>query len=398
VKIGFFLPANNRGGFDPKLGGGSELALYYLATQLAKMGVEVHVVIEDQARGQKTVSGVHVHTYSMPSNPLGAYTSTKKVLGDLCSQARLDLLVGFELSTPWSKVTCIDALIRVTKSSGLRLVYYVGNHYPWLVPKDESNPWMLWRSLRRAANVASTVIAASTIMARAVARNAGVDPTRISVVPFGVPLEEYAPRDADRDARRGRVVFTGRIVPHKGLRELIEAARILKDTGDQKIFTLIGPRGNLWEDTPGQYYLELQRLSEAYGLGSTFRFTGSLPREQVVRIMNSSNVFAFPSHAEGFGVALIQAMASGAVPVVYRIEPLTEIVGEAGAYAELGDPHSLADAIRRADSDPRLPGLIEGRVKQYSIQRVASQFLDALDGKLAKQSAKLGAANGGPEE
>jgi len=379
MNICFFLPSSPKGGFNPKLGGGSELALYYLTTQLAKMGVEVHVVIDGEEKSVQTLEGVNVHTQPIPNNPLGAYTSAKSALSSVCTDTGVDVLVGFELSVEWAKATVADALISVAHSGGLKLVYYVGNHYPWLIPKSESNPWLLWRSLKRVVRSAHTLLAASSIMGRAVAREAGVDPARVGIVPFGVPLEEYAPDAHDQLSQRSGVLFVGRIIPHKGLRELVEAARIIGGRGHSLHYTAVGPRGDLWEDYPGSHYRELSGLVELYHLGESFKFTGSLPREEVVRLMRTSRVFAFPSHAEGFGVALIQAMAAGAVPVVYEIEPLTEIVGEAGVYAKLGDPESLAEAIIRAYDDHTLPILVRQRIQNYSIERVAAQFMKAVE-------------------
>lgn len=378
MNICFFLPSNPKGGFNPKLGGGSELALYYLSTQLAKMGAEVHVVLEGAEKSEQAVQGVTVHTQPIPNNPVGAYTTAKNALQSVCSKVKFDVLVGFELSVEWAKATVADALIRVAHSRNITLTYYVGNHYPWLVPKTESNPWLLWRSLKRTVKSAHILIAASSIMGRAVAEVAGVEPQRVKIVPFGVPIEEYASKERDPVVRADKVLFVGRIIPHKGLRELIEAARVLIRKGYPLHYTIVGPRGNLWEDYPGEHYKELVRLVEDYGLKECFRFTGSLPREEVVGLMGASSVFAFPSHAEGFGVALIQAMAAGAVPVVYGIEPLTEIVDGAGVCAKLGDPESLAEAIIRANSDQHFPELVKQRIKNYSIDRVAAQFLKTL--------------------
>ncbi|MEM3794559.1 MAG: glycosyltransferase family 4 protein [Thermoprotei archaeon] len=375
MKICFFLPQNPKGGFNPKLGGGSELALYYLTTQLAKMGLEVHVILDGPSVSHSVIDDVHVHMYPIPYSPLGAYTSTKTNVGRICTQYKFDVLVGFELTVTWSKATAIDGLIDVANAKRMNLVYYVGNHYPWLISKNEQNPWMLWRSLRRFVHNAKTLMAASSIMGRAVAANAKVDRERVKIVPFGVPLEEYA---SNVEGNRSDVLFVGRIIPHKGLMELVEAARILRDMGENLNFVVVGPRGILWDDSPGDHYLKLMNLVEQYGLKQNVVFTGSLPREQVVALMQRSKVFAFPSHAEGFGVALIQAMAAGAVPVVYKIEPLTEIVGEAGVYAEQGDPESLAKAIIKANTDQALPQMVRARIQRYSIRSVAKEFLEAL--------------------
>jgi glycosyltransferase involved in cell wall biosynthesis len=377
MNICFFLPNTPRDGFNPKMGGGSELALYYLSTQLAKMGHQVHVVLGGPKLDQ-TVEEVSVHSYPIPDNPIMSYISTLNILERVVSTTDLDMLVGFELSVKWSQVTVIDALLRVARSKALTLTYYVGNHYPWLIPKTESDPWLLWRGLRKVSTSADILIAASSIMGRAVARVAGVNLSEVKIVPFGVPIQEYAPKDYGDPQRINRVLFVGRITPHKGLEELIKAAHIAKSMGHHLDYTIVGPRGNLWDDYPGKYYQDLLQLVQRYGLEDAFKFTGSLPREEVVRLMQISKVFAFPSHAEGFGVALIQAMAAGEIPVVYQIEPLTEIIGDAGMYARLGDPKSLAEAILRANVDPNLQKKVEERINNFSIQNVAQRFLDVI--------------------
>jgi glycosyltransferase involved in cell wall biosynthesis len=362
------------------MGGGSELALFYLTTELAKMGLDVHVVIDEGTKEDYSVDGVQVHPLPLPANPVGAYRNTLNKLSKLMDKHRYEVLVDFEQAVKWDKASCGKAVTKFSKSRGVKLVYYFGNHYPWLVPKSESNPWMLWRILREVMDESDKAVAASSVLARAATQRMRWENRRVEVVPFGVRLTEYS--DGDRTYRAdnsGKVLFVGRIIKHKGLDELVEAASILKEEGHEFTFTVVGPRGGDWDDVPTQYYQELKTKVDKLNLADRFKFTGSLTKELVVSKMAESNVFGFPSHAEGFGVALIQAMAANLTPAVYDLEPMSEIVGPAAVKAKPFDASSLAQAILSADHDKNMKTLVAERVKRFSIDRVAKEFLSKIE-------------------
>lgn len=65
-----------------------------------------------------------------------------------------------------------------------------------------------------------------------------------------------------------------------------------------------------------------------------------ISREEVYDRLAEFDIFAFPSHAEGFGVAVPEAMAAGLPPVVSDIPALREVVGDAGSYV---DPQERSD-------------------------------------------------------
>lgn len=357
------------------MGGGSELALYYLTRELSARGHEVHVLLDEGIRRDYVTDGVQVHSYTLPNDPLRAYTATLSMLSKLHEHFRFELFVDFEQVLMWRKSTCTEAVIRYAKSSGTRLVYYFGNHYPWLVPKEEANPRILWFSLRRLVTRAYKVVTASSALARSVIEKTGVAEERISVVPFGLDLREYAP---EVSRARSGVLYVGRITRHKGLEDLIEAASILARQGFQETFTVIGPRGTLWDDTPSDYFRSLVTKAQNMGLGDKIMFTGALPRSDLIDHMRRKRVFAFPSHAEGFGVALIQAMASGLVPAVYDFEPVSEVVGDAGFKAKPFEPEGFADAVLRAYESGKGEIASLDRAKRFSISKVGEEFLKSV--------------------
>lgn len=375
--ICFFLPTSRSVRFDARMGGGSELALFYLCGALSKLGLEVHVVIDEGKTVDYRCGDVWVHSHPIPNNPVGSYLSTLRRLSDLHRKHRFELLVDFEQSLQWRKTFCGDAAVRFAERSGVPLVYYFGNHIPWLIPSSQYDPWLLWRTLRKVVFCSSKVIAASPILARAVVSKMGVEKDRVGVVPFGVDLERYR-RSGHSVSAQTKVVFVGRIVPSKGVQHIVDVAAVLRNEGFS--FTVIGPRGGWWDDVPSAFFWSIVERAKRAGVRDAVRFTGSLPREKLVEEMWASNVFCFPTHIEGFGVALIEALAAGLTPVVWDIEPVNRIVGDAGAKAKPFDTESLAEAVRRAAYDSGLKALVDKRAQLFDVRRVAKTFLGTISG------------------
>lgn len=135
-----------------------------------------------------------------------------------------------------------------------------------------------------------------------------------------------------------RVVTGGRLAEQKNLGSLIRSIAILDKDYDniQLIVTGDGPkRGNL------------EQLARELDVENKVTFLGWLPeREDVYTVYDSSDLFAFPSYYEGFGVANVEAMVTGTPVVVNDIPVLREVVGDAGLLVDAQNPQQLADAIR----------------------------------------------------
>jgi glycosyltransferase involved in cell wall biosynthesis len=137
-----------------------------------------------------------------------------------------------------------------------------------------------------------------------------------------------------------RIVFIGRVVPYKGLPDLLEAtARLL--TGGRRLELLLGGRGPQLED--------LQARAGTLGISGSVRFLGFVPDDAVGDLYRSADVVACPSISllESTPITLQEAMAFG-VPVVGTTLPGTEeTVPNDGVRGRLVDPHDV-DGLARA--------------------------------------------------
>jgi mannosyltransferase len=116
----------------------------------------------------------------------------------------------------------------------------------------------------------------------------------------------------------------------------------------------------------------LKKQAAAAGLADRIRFLGELPIDDVPAWYQRILIYAFTSRNEGFGLTLLEAMASGAALVAARAGAADTVVvdGETGFLVPTGDANAMADAIERLMRDPAR-AMEMGRKAR---ERVLSQF------------------------
>ena len=133
--------------------------------------------------------------------------------------------------------------------------------------------------------------------------------------------------------------------PGKGLTTLLEAVALLQQNGTPMCQVLIVGDGPAAESLHG--------LAARLSISKSVVFTGS--RRDVPQLMGLLDVFVLPSHYEGFGIAIAEAMAAGKPVVATTVGGIPEIVKheETGLLVPPAQPAALADAIRRCLERPQ---------------------------------------------
>ena len=175
-------------------------------------------------------------------------------------------------------------------------------------------------------------------------REAGFDPGRIRVVPWGVAAAAATAADVERARTahgldRPYVLFVGTVEPRKNLPRLVRALATL-DRADVEL-VLVGAEG--WNEDLGALLAALPGRSRSLGF---------VPPADLGPLYAGAAVVAYPSLREGFGLPPLEAMAQGAAVVTSRGTATEEV---AGAAAVLVDPTSVDDiaaGLDRVLSDP----------------------------------------------
>lgn len=197
----------------------------------------------------------------------------------------------------------------------------------------------------------------------------------IAVLGTGIDLEHLNRErvtPASLDARRAelglapgeRIVgFVGRLVREKGILELLEAGRLVRERIPCVRLLIIGPVDHTKGDAVRP------ECAREYGMEHTAVFAGM--RQDLPELYALMDVFVLPSHREGLPRAPMEASAMGVPCVVTDVRGCREVVvhGRNGFIVPLGDAAALADAIVRILEDAPLAGRMARDARQMAVER-----------------------------
>lgn len=213
-------------------------------------------------------------------------------------------------------------------------------------------PWenaMVARRVERAAAGVDHAIAI-TDRARLHLELMGVPPDRITVQPYGVDLERFHPADSPPEPREGplEVLSVTRLVPEKGVDDLVVAAGLLRRRGIEVRVRLVGE---------GPLAAELPEHARRMGVADSVELLGTAGYAQLPDLYRSADVFVLGSGPrttwrEQFGFAVVEAMASGVPVVAGHSGSLAEVVGDPASMVVPHDAQALAEGLAALAADP----------------------------------------------
>jgi glycosyltransferase-like protein len=188
---------------------------------------------------------------------------------------------------------------------------------------------------------------------------------RCDLVANGVDARRFRPaRDAAERAAARRaagvedrlaVLTVGGVEPRKGSLTLLRAFAVARAAlpGRRPVLLLAGGA------TLFDYRDEIARfdeLREELGLDGDVRVLGPVGDGELEDLYRAADVFAFPSVKEGYGLALLEALAAGVPAVVSDLDVFRSFLadGESALMAPVGDGAALGEAIVRVAGDPEL--------------------------------------------
>ncbi len=224
--------------------------------------------------------------------------------------------------------------------------------------------------LQRFAYRCATRIVANSPAAAKMLESEGVKLSQVSLIPNGVDVAAYGPREPRASIRE--VVTVANLRPEKNHETLIAAAAALAPSHPSLRFAIVGD---------GSRRAELQALARARGVDHVVDFLGH--REDVPAVLAAADLFVLPSRSEAFPNSAIEAMAAGLPVIATAVGGLLDLVehGRTGLLVPPCDPESLASAIASLVRDPasaqRLGAAARHEVtSRYGFDRMVHSFED----------------------
>ncbi|MFO1434321.1 MAG: glycosyltransferase family 1 protein [Candidatus Competibacteraceae bacterium] len=250
--------------------------------------------------------------------------------------------------------------------------------YPETHPADRIRA--IGQQLPSAVARADAIIAVTEATRQEILATFDVNPQKVIAIHNGVgrhfqPLSqaETAPvLHPQRLTHRGYILNVGTLEPRKNLIRLARAYRSLPATLRERYpLVIVGMKGWHYESI-GE---ELEPLIRSGHL----RLLGYIPTEALPALYAGAAMLVYPSLYEGFGLPLVEAMASGTPVITSNRSSMPEVVGDVGILVEPEDESMIAGAIRRLleDSNEALRLQRQGleRVRQFTWERCAQQTL-----------------------
>ncbi len=219
--------------------------------------------------------------------------------------------------------------------------------FRWLL--NRANARLILQNSDDVAAMSAGTVAAERIV---LIRGSGVDTTAFAPAPEpeGTPV----------------AVMVSRMLWDKGVGELVEAARLLKERKAPVEVVLVGP-----PDPENPASISESQLREWEASGEV-AWWGE--RSDIAQIWAKSHIAVLPSHREGLPKSLLEAAACGRPMVATDVSGCREVVrpGETGLLVPPRDPESLADALERLAADPELRRRM-GSAARELVERELSQ-------------------------
>lgn len=184
-----------------------------------------------------------------------------------------------------------------------------------------------------------------------IARLYGVNPARVEVTTNGIDTRRFQPgrHGSERVRAHGLepgayLCTVGRLEPRKNHLNLLRAYALLAEP--RPTLAIIGQRD--FHSEP------IFQLARTLGLQGQVHFLQKVPDADLPALIRHAAVFVYPSHAEGFGMPVAEAMASGVPVVSSNTTSLPEVAGDAALTADPQEPAQIASAIAWLLADPAL--------------------------------------------
>ncbi len=253
-------------------------------------------------------------------------------------------------------------------------------HYPEYI--EAKNLKFLERRVPEAIKKSTKILAVSEYTKWDIVKTYGANPEDIIVTHNAVDTSKFK-RTQPSEALRKKyklpknyLLYLGTIEPRKNITRLVRAySKLPNNLKDEYPLVLAGGGG--WNDS------EIKDSIENARNNSNIIQTGYIDEKDIPALYSGAELFLYPSHFEGFGMQILEAMACGTPVLTANNSSLPEVGGDAAYYVDQKSEQSIIDGIQKLLDNPklRMDMIKRGRqqIKKFSWKESAQKIIDAIN-------------------
>jgi glycosyltransferase involved in cell wall biosynthesis len=299
----------------------------------------------------------------------------RDLIGETSEHFRLSDLFVYHYPGHYDLMESIRGIERGT------VIFYYHNVTPPDLWGSDQDRALLMRSIESTAlaHYADLCIADSPFNQQDLVERVGIDADRVLVLPLGVPLERFTPggRDPELVQRYGlegkpTLLYVGRMAGNKRIDLLVEALAQVQQQAPGARLLLVG------DDRGAPAFREIvaatRARAEELGIADDVVWAGRV--DDLPAHYRLADVYVTASLHEGFGVPLLEAMASGVPVVASRVGAMPWVLSDAGLLCEPGSASDLAEKVLSVlQNDTLRQSLVARgleRVQAFSLEQYAA--------------------------
>jgi glycosyltransferase involved in cell wall biosynthesis len=212
-------------------------------------------------------------------------------------------------------------------------------------------------SFKKIRSLADKVVNINYQVRNTLAAKYQFDKKKIIVNPCGIDLKYFENIKAEKQPLQ--VCFIARLAPSKGIFDLPDIwSQVVKKLPTAKLKIIGGGSKEVKQ--------KLRNSFEQFGLLKNVEILGFLENDKAYKILKESVLFIFPSHEEGFGIAIAEAFACGVPAVTWDLPVYKEVFPAGLLTSKIGDTKSFAKKVFDLLSDEK------------KLSRLAAEALDVV--------------------
>ena len=277
-------------------------------------------------------------------------------------------------------------------NNSIKHIMVVHDIIPKLFSKylGNSRKKLYWKLTEKGIDKTQRIITVSKRTEKDLGQHLGIDPAKITT--SYIAVDEIYKKEVSNEEKRevllkyglkqGYIYYGGGLEVRKNAEGVLRAYKILRERNKKLHFIHEMPKlvisGKLMPEL-APMVVDVEKLAKQLNISPHVKCIGFVPQKDLPALYASASMFVFPSHYEGFGMPVLEAMSQGVPTITSKTSSLPEVGGDAVLYCNPNDEKDIAMVMKNVLTNKHLRETLSlrsrERAKNFSWNQFVEKFL-----------------------